>query len=260
MLKTVEAIQRSGVDGIAVKPTEVDVAAAADVGVEIVAIDWEGPNALPDLDVLAALASQTDLRLTTPVRADGFDPLGDDGLLDGLPETVGRILVAGHPAYLTPAERSRAVAPRLAAGLERAPDAWVGTESIERIATATGAAQYDLLSSTTEREVAALRAAGFDGEIAVYAPTVLSTDDDVVLESLGEYVARRGPVARSLPDDAVTDERARGSVRERLLAAVDDFALVGDERTVRQRVERLRSAGVDTVVAYPAEGPRSLSA
>ncbi len=39
-----------------------------------------------------------------------------------------------------------------------------------------------------------------------------------------------------------------------LLAASRDFALVGDVATVRERVEGLRAAGADTVVAYPARG------
>jgi alkanesulfonate monooxygenase SsuD/methylene tetrahydromethanopterin reductase-like flavin-dependent oxidoreductase (luciferase family) len=39
-----------------------------------------------------------------------------------------------------------------------------------------------------------------------------------------------------------------------LSAAARDFALVGDVRTVRERVADLRSAGVDVVVGYPAAG------
>jgi alkanesulfonate monooxygenase SsuD/methylene tetrahydromethanopterin reductase-like flavin-dependent oxidoreductase (luciferase family) len=39
-----------------------------------------------------------------------------------------------------------------------------------------------------------------------------------------------------------------------LLAASEDFALVGTPATVRERVEELHEAGVDTVVGYPARG------
>ena len=39
-----------------------------------------------------------------------------------------------------------------------------------------------------------------------------------------------------------------------LLEAVTDVALVGDADAVRERVETLRSVGVDHVVAYPARG------
>jgi alkanesulfonate monooxygenase SsuD/methylene tetrahydromethanopterin reductase-like flavin-dependent oxidoreductase (luciferase family) len=61
-------------------------------------------------------------------------------------------------------------------------------------------------------------------------------------------------VARALPDGAAADGTADGRAREVLSKAVRDYALVGDEETVRERVEALREAGVDTVVAYPAAG------
>lgn len=104
----------------------------------------------------------------------------------------------------------------------------------------------------------ALRAAGFDGEVAVYAPTVLTDDEDAVLDAVGAYVARRRPVARALPDaqdgSPPTDATATGRTREVLSAAARDFALVGSPETVRERVADLREVGVDHVVGYPARG------
>lgn len=254
MLTSASAVSRAGLDGIAVKPAECDVSSVAAVPIETIAIDYEGREHLPDRETLAALAAETNVRLTTPVRADGFDPLGDDSLLAEVPDEVGRIFVAGHSAYLTDEEQTRAVAPRLGTALESEPDAWVGTESVERIAMATGATQYDLLSRTTERDLRAIRAAGFDGDVAVYAPTVFSADEDTVLDALGGYVARRRPVARALPAGASTDASAVGRAREVLLAAVTDYALAGNERTVGERVGALREAGATTVVGYPARG------
>jgi hypothetical protein len=251
---TEDVLATAGIDAVAVKPTECDVSRAADLAVETVTIDYEGRDDLPDAETLTALAQEKTVRVTTPVRADGFDPLGDDELWDRLPEAVGRVLVAGHPAYLTEAERERAVAPRLAAASERAPDAWVGTESIERVALAVGGTQFELLSRSTERDLHALRAAGFDGSVAVYAPTVLSEDEDAILDAVGAYAARRQPVREALPDDADTDANAAGRAREVLSAAVRDYALVGDETSVRSQVDTLREAGADTVVGYPARG------
>ncbi|MFP9059302.1 luciferase [Natrialbaceae archaeon A-chndr2] len=248
------ALEAAGLDAVAIKPAECTVSDAVDLPVETVAIDYEGRAHLPDFDTLEALAESGAVRLTTPVRADGFDPLGDDSLVPTIPDGVDRVLVAGHAAYLTEAEQTRSVAPRLGAALERAPDAWVGTESVERIAMATGATQYDLLSRTTEREVRAVRAAGFDGDIVVYAPTVLTADEDAVLDAVGAYVSRRRPVARALPDGASTDASATGRAREVLLAAAEDYALVGTADAVGTQTAALREAGVTTVAGYPARG------
>ena len=244
----------AGLDAVALKPTECDTRRALDVPVPTVVVDYEGPGSLPDTDALRRLAAEKRTRVTTPVRADGFDPLGDDAVDGDLPASVGRVLVAGNPAYLTEAERERAVAPRLRAARDRWPDAWVGTEGIERVALAVGGTQYELLSRTTRRDVAALRAAGFDGTIAVYAPTLFVDDDDAVLDAVGSYVARRRPVARALPDGAPTDADAEGRAREVLLAAARDHALVGTPDAVGRQVADLREAGVDRVVGYPARG------
>ncbi|MFC5367400.1 DUF7388 family protein [Salinirubrum litoreum] len=249
-----DALARTGLDAVALKPTECDVRRAADLPFDLVAIDYEGRDAVPDRETLAGLADEIDVKLTTPVRADGYDPLGDESLLAEIPTSVDRVLVAGHPAYLSETERSRAVSPRL--GEARAADggAWVGTEGIERVALAVGGTQYELLSRSTERDVRALRAAGFDGDVALYAPTVLTDDEDGVLDAVGGYAARRRPVASALPEDPVTDSRAEGRTREVLSKAVRDYALVGTPETVGERVERLHETGVDTVVGYPARG------
>ncbi|MFC6905010.1 DUF7388 family protein [Halalkalicoccus tibetensis] len=249
-----EDVRSTGLDAAALKPAECDVSRGTELPFDSLVIDYEGQRHLPERGVLAELAEERELYLTTPVRADGFDPLGDDSLLAELPEGAKRVLVAGHGAYLTEDERSRAVAPRLGAAAEADPDAWVGTEGVERLALATGAPQFELLGRSTERDLRALRAAGFEGEVAVYAPTVLTDDADEVLDALGGYVSRRRPVARALPEGAPTDAAATGRAREVLSAASGDFALVGDVEAVREQVGSLKAAGADTVVGYPARG------
>ena len=249
-----ETLAETTIDGVALKPTEVDVRVADRLPFETICLDYEGRDALPARETLADLAADRDLRVTTPVRADGFDPLGDDSLLADLPSDARRVLVAGHPAYLTDEERDRAVAPRLGAAVETTRDPWVGTESVERVALAAGGTQYELLARDTRNEVRALRAAGFDGRVAVYAPVVVSDEEDRILDAVGAYTARRGPVRRALPDDAATDGTATGRAREVLSKAVRDYALVGDAATIRERVAALREAGVDTVIGYPAAG------
>ncbi|MFC4449394.1 DUF7388 family protein [Halorussus aquaticus] len=254
MLTTGKTIVETGLDAAALKPAECDVSRAVELPFETVAIDYEGCEHLPDEETLAGIARQKEVRLTTPVRADGFDPLGDDAAYDRIPESVDRVAVAGHPAYLTDEERGRAVAPRLRSAVERDPGAWVGTEGVERLALATGATQFELLSRTTERDLQALRAAGFDGEIAVYAPTVLTDDEDEILDAVGAYAARRGPVASALPEGAATDSAASDRAREVLSAATRDYALVGTPAEVGERVAALKDAGADLVVGYPARG------
>jgi hypothetical protein len=252
-------LSRTGVDALALKPAECDVTRALDVDVDVVTVDYEGHEHVPDESSLRDLAAAKTLRVTTPVRVAGYDPTGDRSLDDALPSDAGRVLVAGHGAYLDDDEQSKGVAGRLGTAVDRHPDAWVGTESVERAALATGATQFELLSRSSLRDVRALRAAGFDGEVALYAPTVLTDDEDAVLDAVGAYAARRGPVRRALPDAddgavVATDATATGRAREVLSKAVRDYALVGDVDTVRDRVDRLHDAGVDHVVAYPARG------
>lgn len=246
------------VDGLALKPTVIDLSAVRDYGVDTLVIDYEGTAAMPDADTLTELSGLASVRVTTPVRGTGFDPLGDDRRARALPSTVDRVLVAGHPAYLEAEERKRAVAPRLLAAAESHPTAWVGTEGVERAAYATGLTQFELLSKTTERTVMTLVGGAVDLSIAVYAPIVPTTDEDRILDAIGEYVARRPRVSRGLPDDAATDSLATGSTRERLLAAASDAALVGSGDQIEQRVQQLRSVGVDTIIGYPALGLESV--
>jgi hypothetical protein len=92
-----DAVAATGIDALALKPTEDAVTRALDVPVDGVTVDYEGRDALPDAADLRALAEEKWVRVTTPVRADGFDPRGDDGLVDWIPDGVGRVLVAGNP-------------------------------------------------------------------------------------------------------------------------------------------------------------------
>ncbi len=243
-----------GVDAVALKPPEVDLERATSLSVETLTIDYDGPEHVPDPSTLDDLAADRDVRLTAPVRADGYDPYGDDHLLRDVPAAVDLVVVAGNPAHLDARERRRAVAPRLAELARRADDPWIGTESVERVAMAVGGTQFDLLSGTTETEVQALRAAGFDGGMAVYAPLVLTEDTDTILDALGGYAGRRPDVRERLPETAPRDSAATGEARETLLEGCRRYALVGDTGTVSGRVDRLREAGVDHVVAYPARG------
>ena len=254
MSTTTRRLAATGIDGVALKPTETDVTVAHELPFELVCLDYEGRESHPDSETLAELAADTDLRVTTPVRADGFDPLGDDSLVETVPAAAGRVLVAGHPAYLSETERGRAVAPRLGQAVETTRDPWVGTESVERLALAAGGTQYELLSRRTGRDLRGLRAAGFEGHIAVYAPTVPTDDEDRILNAVGEYAARRQPVRRALPDDAATDADATGRAREVLSKAVRDYALVGSPGDIHSRVGELKDTGADLVIGYPAAG------
>lgn len=252
---THDPLSRTGIDAVALKPSEHDISRAVTLSVGTVAIDYEGRPNLPDQEIVRTLTADRDVVVTIPVRADGFDPTGDDHLLrEWVPGNVRLAIVAGNPAYLTEREQSRTIAPRIRAALDDAPDAWVGTEGMGRIATATGATQYELLDRNTGRMVEGLRSAGLSADIVVYAPTVLSDDEDEVLDAVGSYVARRGPVRRALADDALTDASATGRTREILRSAVTDYALVGTATDVRAQVAGLRDAGVTTVVGYPARG------
>lgn len=254
---------RVGLDAIALKPAECDVSRVCDLAVDTVVIDYEGREHLPSADALRTLSERGAVYLTTPVRVDGFDPLGDDSLVEWIPEGVRRVFVAGHAAYLSDTEQRRAVAPRLRSALdsEVTPTPWVGTAGIKRIALAAGSVQYELLTRETRKSIRALRAAGYEGGVSVYAPTVVSGDDNEILDAVGGYVARRRVVREALAEhtaEPATDRRASGAVRDRLLTAAREFALVGDRETIRQRISSLHDAGVDTVVGYPAAGLGSL--
>ena len=254
MLTSQDELRETGLTGVALKPTEVDVSGITELPLSTAVLDFEGIDHLPTRSTLERLADRVDLRVTVPVRADGFDPLGDDSAFDRIPAGVDHVLVAGNPAYLGTEERRRPIAPRFGAALDRANDPWVGTESVERLALATGVGQFELLGPTTERDFRGLREAGFDGHLAVYAPTVVSPDDAVVLDAVGDYLARRDPVREQLPREARTDRRAAGPIRETLLNAAAEYVIAGGASEIQARVDTLLDAGADSVIAYPAEG------
>lgn len=254
MLTSREALHETGLAGLALKPAECDLASIDELPLDMAVIDFEGAEFVPPRATLERLSNLVDLRVTVPVRADGFDPFGDDSSFARLPDGIDHVLVAGNPAYLTRGERDRSIAPRLGAALDLASDPWVGTENIERVALATGAGQFELLGPTTDRDLRALRAAGFEGPLAVYAPTVFTRTDDAILDAVGTYLARREPVRRRLPTDPRTDRRAFGRTRDVLLDAVSDYVIAGGPDAVRDRVAALSAAGADAVVAYPAQG------
>jgi hypothetical protein len=251
----VDRLAIAGVDAVALKPTEHDLRRARELPVGTVAVDYEGREHIPSAELLQHLAPEREVRLTIPVRADGFDPLGEAGRLEWLPSGVDSILVAGHGASLTDDELRRAIAPQLSAARKRFPEAWLGTEGVERISTALGGPQYELLSKSTHSDLKALRAAGFEDTIAVYAPTVLTADTDALLNALGAYVSRRRPVRASLPDaDVAPDASATGETRETLLEAIPRYGLVGTPNAVGEQAKALREAGADVIVSYPARG------
>lgn len=239
-------LERTAVDAVAIKPSETPLDAIRSLPINSIVVDWEGRAHFPSPDTIGALRDGVDLRVTVSVRADGFDPLGCDDGYDQLPADLGVVLVAGHPAYLAPAERARSIAPRLSRAVDRVAEPWVGTEGIEALARATGTTQFELFGPGIENRIERLRGTGFDGSIAVYAPTVLSTEPDEILATVGEYVERRPSVAEALRTD--------GRRRAVLLEACEDWALVGSPSAVRDRVAELRTAGADHVVGYPAGG------
>lgn len=250
----IERTAKKCLDGLALKPKEVSLDRAVDLPFDRLTIDYEGTEHVPDAATLKALAKGRELRVTVPVRADGFDPLGDHSLLEDLSSELRTVLIAGHPAYLSREERRRPIAPRFRAAMDSVEDPWVGTEGVERIALATGMTQFELLSNTTPGDIRSLRAAGFDGTIAVYAPTILTDDPDAILDAIGAYVGRRKRVAERLPEGTPTDSTATGDARQILLEAASSYAIVGSASTVQERVEELREAGADEVIGYPARG------
>lgn len=247
-------LSTAGIDAVALKPAEVDLDRARALDVETLTIDYEGREHFPDAETLDRLGDEFDLRVTVPFRADGFDPRGDDSLRQSLPDSASEVLVAGHQAYLDAHERKRSVAPRLNAAVESATDPWVGTEGIERLALAAGGTQFELLSRETAGSIRALRETGFDNQVAVYAPTVLTDDESEILDAVGPYAARRQAVQNRLPENSPTDSRASGKSRNILKKACREYALVGSPETVTRRVEKLHDVGVDHIVAYPARG------
>lgn len=243
-----------GIDAVALKPTEVAVERATELAVETITVDFEGREHVPDPETLRELAADFEVRMTAPVRTDGFDPRGDEHAREALPDAVGEVLVAGHQAYLDDHERKKAVAPRLTEAADAASDPWIGTEGIERLALAVGGTQFELLGPGTAASIRGLREADSSVDIALYAPIVLSTDESTILDAVGEYAARRTLVRERLPDGTPHNSDATGEAREELLAGCRAYALVGSPETVRDRVAGLQAAGVDRIVGYPARG------
>lgn len=252
MLSATRHVATAGFDAVAIKPAEQAVTGHEQPPVETVVFDYEGDEHLPSAAVVASVAQTNNVVLTVPIRVDGFDPLGDDRRFEAYEPHVTFAFVAGNGAYLSDMERSRGIAPRLAAALERYPDAWVGTEGIERLAQATGATQYELLSRDTPRTLRALRAAGFQGDIAVYAPTVVTDDREQALEVLRPYLSRRATVREALGGSVPETIGRDGRARAVLEAAMDDYALVGSPTQLQSRLSTLRERGATTVVGYPA--------
>lgn len=246
MMKTTRRIAEAGFDGIALKPTTQPPDSVDPTAVDSLVIDFEGDDSLPSPDAVAETAAHTTVVVTTPVRSDGFDPLGDDRLFAAYAPHARFALVAGNGAYLHPHERRRAIAPRLAEAIERYPDALVGTEGIERIALATGAAQFELLGPRTASLIRGLRAAGFTGDIAVYTPAAVTDDRQAAIDWLSGYLRRRRPVQRAL------DNAGDSSDEQRVLdQALDNFALVGDTATVNRRIDSLKAVGATAVIGHP---------
>lgn len=249
MTRTVSRLATAGFDGIAIKPASQSLERVNADGVDTVVVDFEGREHLPEPTAIERLSASADVVLTAPVRADGFDPLGDARYFGEYEPHATFALVAGNGAYLTGSARRRAIAPRLSAALRWYPDSWVGTEGIERLALATGATQYELLSPGTTSVLTGLRTAGFEGELAVYAPTVVTDERHRALTALEAYLRRRSSVRRAL-DNGLSDDEAEHVLRQ----AMDDYALVGGPHRVGERIAELKSAGATAVIGYPA-GP-----
>ncbi|MFB6254804.1 MAG: luciferase [Halobacteriaceae archaeon] len=241
-------------DGIAIKPSETDISHLSNSPFDQIIIDYEGMDVLPDRREIEELADEKTVHLTTPVRASSFDPIADRGSRMKVPSTINRIFVAGNPKYLTESEQNKTIQPRIVTATDRHPFAWVGTEGIERIALATGNPQFELLSPTTESNILHLRACGVEVDINVYAPAVIDSSKDRILDTLGEYVARRSEVRKALPANSSLDGSATGKTRRILLQAINNYALVGDVDAINQQITKLYEIGVSNVIIYPAGG------
>jgi alkanesulfonate monooxygenase SsuD/methylene tetrahydromethanopterin reductase-like flavin-dependent oxidoreductase (luciferase family) len=93
-----------------------------------------------------------------------------------------------------------------------------------------------------------------DGSRSAYRRLILASPDGPPRSTAGAGLDRPsadGPTSTDGTGETATDA---GGAREVLSAAVRDYALVGSPEAVREQVARLRTAGVDTVVGYPAAG------
>lgn len=249
-LETIEAV---GFDALAVKPSHTDPSRVKSSPFDRFIIDFEGTEHYPSVSLIRELQASTNVRLTIPVRVDGFDPLGNRDYLDVLPQETKVVLVAGNPAYLSQAELNRRIAPRIGEVASEFTDVWVGTEGIPLIALATDATQFFLLSPESRNTVKAIRSAGYEGTIAVYAPTVISDDRNTILDAIGPYTARRDRVRRELKHpDSITD--LDSGDRKVLLRAIQEFALTGSVPEINEQIQSLKNQGIDTVVSYLPTG------
>lgn len=248
-----ETIESVGFDALAVKPSHTDPSRVTSSPFDRFIIDFEGTEYYPSVSLIRDLQASTNVRLTIPVRVNGFDPLGNRDYLDALPPETKMVLVAGNPAYLSQAELSRRIAPRIGEVASEFADVWVGTEGIPLIALATDATQFFLLSPESRNTVKTIRAAGYAGTIAVYAPTVISDDQNTILDAIGPYTARRDRVRRELNrPDSITDLDSND--REILVRAIQEYALTGSVPEINEQIQSLKNQGIDTVVSYLPTG------
>lgn len=247
-----EVISDVGFDAVAAKPSHTDLVELTSSPVEHMVIDFEGREHYPSDTTLRKLKETTDIRVTIPIRADGFDPLGDRHHLDSLPPETKVVLVAGNPAYLTEDELRRPIAPRIGAATDEFSDAWIGTEGIPRIALAASAPLFYLLSPQSTRTIQKIRSAGYTGTIAVYAPTLVSAETETILDTLGPYTFRREPVRRKLETESFSE--LDSTDREILLRETQNYALTGSVSEINTQITNLKTQGVDTVVTYLPTG------
>lgn len=247
-----EVISDVTCDAIAVKPSQTSLSHVTSSPIDSVVIDFEGREHYPSNTTIQELQETTDTRVTIPIRVDGFDPLGDREYIDSLPTETKVVLVAGNPAYLSEDELQRAIAPRIGTAIDEFSDAWIGTEGIPLIALATTAPLFFLLSPESKHTIQQIRSAGYHGSIAVYAPTVVSTDTDTILQTLGPYTMRREPVRRKL--DAESLSSLAPDEQEILLRETQQYTLTGSLSEINTQISRLKTKGVDNIVSYLPTG------
>lgn len=247
-----EVISDVGFDAIAVKPSHTNLSRVTSSPIDTVVIDFDGREHFPSNTTILELQETTDTRVTIPIRVDGFDPLGDREYLDSLPTETKVVLVAGNPAYLTEEELHRSIAPRLGTAVDEFSNAWIGTEGIPLIALATTAPLFFLLSPESKHTIQKIRSAGYPGSIAIYAPTVVTTDTDTILQTLGPYTMRREPVRRQLEAESLSS--LDSDKQELLLRETQKYALTGSVSEINTQISRLKTKGADNIVSYLPTG------
>ncbi len=247
-----EVIGEVGFDALAVKPRDTDLSQIPSTPVNNVVIDFEGREHYPSNTTIRSLQETTNLRVTLPIRVDGFDPLGNREYLDSIPPETKVVLVAGNPAYLTENELDRSIAPRIGTAVDKFANAWIGTEGIPLIALATTAPLFFLLSPQSKRTIQQIRSVGYEGTIAVYAPTLITEDTDTLLETLGPYTLRRDPVRHKLESTSLSSLNPED--QEILIRETQKYALTGSVSAINSQISHLKNHGVDKVVSYLPTG------